>query len=67
MRQSYELSIIYVDDSLIIAMMQVSLDLRCSRISWMLIICFDFIPCCLLEVTHRVMIGYNLRCSRVIE
>ena len=29
--------------------------------------CFDFIPCCLLEVAHRVMIGYNLRYSKVIE
>ena len=33
MKQSYGLSIIYVDDSLIIAMMQVFLDLRCLRIS----------------------------------
>ena len=37
------------------------------RISWMLIMYFDFIPCYLLEVTHRVMIGYNLKCSKVIE
>ena len=56
-----------VDDSLIIAMMQVSLDLRCSRISWMLILYFDFIPCYLLEVTHRVMIGYNVSYSKAIE
>ena len=33
----------------------------------MLILYFDFTPCCLLEVTHRVMIGYNLRHSKVIE
>ena len=59
--------LLYVDDCLIIAMVQVSLNLRCSRISWMLILCFDFIPCCLLKVTHRVMIGYGLRCSKVIE
>ena len=66
MRQSYGY-LLYVDDCLIIAMVQVSLNLRCSRISWMLILCFDFIPCCLLEVTHRVMIGHGLRCSKVIE
>ena len=56
-----------VDDSLIIAMVQVSLDLRCSRIPWMLILYFEFIPCYLLEVTHRVMIGSNLSYSKVIE
>ena len=67
MRQSYGLSIIYVDDGLIIAMVQVSLDLRCSRISWMLILYFHFIPYCLSEVTHKVMIGYGLRCLKVIE
>ena len=39
-----------VDDSLIITMVQVSLDLRCSRISWMLILYFDFIHCCLPEI-----------------
>ena len=33
----------------------------------MLILYLDFIPCCLSEVAHRVMIGYNLRCSKVIE
>ena len=33
----------------------------------MLILYFDFIPCCLPEVTNRVMIGCNLRCSKVIE
>ena len=33
----------------------------------MLILYFDFIPCYLLEVTYRVMIGYNLRYSKVIE
>ena len=32
----------------------------------MLIMCFDFIPCCLSEVAHRVMIGYSLRCLKVI-
>ena len=56
-----------VDDSLNIAIMQVSLDLRCSRISWILILCFDFIPCYLSEVAHRVIFGYNLRYSKVIE
>ena len=59
--------LLYVDDYLIIAMVQVSLDLRYSRISWILIMYLDFLPCCLLEVTHRVMIEYNLRCSKVIE
>ena len=57
----------HVDDCLIITMMQVSLDLKCSKISWMLILCFDFNPCYLFEVTHRVIIMYNLRCSKVIE
>ena len=46
-----------VDDCLIVAMVQVSLDLRCSRI--MLILCFDFIPSCLSKVAHRVMIILN--------
>ena len=50
--------LLYVDDSLIIAIMQVSLILRCLRISWILIIYIDFIPCCLSEVTHRVMIDW---------
>ena len=59
--------LLFVDDSLIIAMVQVSLDLRSSRISWMLIPCFDFISCCLLEISHRVMIRHNLRYSKVIE
>ena len=59
--------LLYVDDCLIIAMVQVSLYLRCSRISWMLIMYFEFIPCYLSEVAHRVMIGYNLRYSKVIE
>ena len=59
--------LLYVDDSLIIEMVQVSLDLRCSRISWMLILYFDFIPCCLSKVAHRVMIGYSLRCLKEIE
>ena len=56
-----------VDDSLNIAIMQVSLDLRCSRISCILILWFDFIPCYLSEVAHRVMIGYSLRYSKVIK
>ena len=33
----------------------------------MLILYFDYIPCFLLDVAHMVMIGYNLRCSKVIE
>ena len=56
----------HVDDSLIIAMVQVSLDLRYSRLSWMLILCFDFIHCCLSVVAHTV-IRYNLRCLKVVE
>ena len=59
--------LLYLDDSLIIAMVQVSLDLMCSRISWILIMYLNFIPYYLLEIAHRVMIGYNLRCSKVIE
>ena len=59
--------LLYVDDNLVKAMVQVSLDLRCSRISWMLIMYFDLIPCFLSEVTHRVMIGYNMWYSKVIE
>ena len=59
--------LLYVDDSLIITMMQVSLDLRYSSISWMLIMYFDFIPCFLPKFAHRVIIGYNLRYSKVIE
>ena len=59
--------LLYVDDCLILAMMQVSLDLRCSMISWMLILYLDFIPYYLSEVSHRVMIVYSLRCSKVIE
>ena len=43
-------NLLYVDESLIIAMMQVFLGLRYSRISWMLILYFDFIPYCLSEV-----------------
>ena len=57
--------LLHVDDSLIIVMVQVSLDLRCSRLSWMLIMCFDFIPYCLLEIAHRVMIGYRLSEQRI--
>ena len=59
--------LLYVDDCLIIAMVQVSLDLRCSRISWMLIMYFDFIPCYIFKVAHKVIIGYRLWCSKVIE
>ena len=59
--------LLYEDDCLIIAMVQVSLNLRYSRISWMLIFYIDFIPYYLSEVTHRVMIGYSLGCSKVIE
>ena len=59
--------LLYVDDSLIIAMVQVSLDLTYSRISWILILYFDFIPCFLSKVAHRVMIEYSLRCLKVIE
>ena len=56
-----------VDDSLIISMVQVSLDLGCLKISWMLILYLDFILCCLPKVAHGVMIGYSLRCLKVIE
>ena len=56
-----------VDDCLNIAMVQVFLDLRCSRISWMLTLYFDLDPCCLLEVAHWMIVGYNLRYSKVIE
>ena len=60
--------LLYVYDCLIIAMMQVALDLRCSRIPWMLLIMyFDFIPCCLFKVAHKVIIRYSLRSSKVIE
>ena len=51
--------VLYVDDCLIIVMVQVSLDLRYLRITWMLILYFDFIPSCLSEVAHRVMIKYK--------
>ena len=50
-----------INDSLIIEMVQVSLDLRWSRICWMLIMYFDFDPCCLSEVAHSMMIRYSLR------
>ena len=56
-----------VYDCLIIAMMQISLNLRCSRISWMLILYFDFDPCCLVEVALWMIVGYNLRYLKVIE
>ena len=59
--------LLYIDNCLIIAMMQISLDLRYLRISWMLILYLNFIPCCLLEVAHKVMVKYNLGCSKVIE
>ena len=59
--------LLYVVDCLIISMVQVSLDLRCSKISWMMIMYFDFIHCCLSKVAHRVMIGYNLRYLKLIE
>ena len=59
--------LLYVDDCLIIAMVQVFLDLRRSRISWILILYFDFIPCYIFKVAHRVIIEYSLRCSKVIE
>ena len=59
--------LLYVDDCLIRGMMQVFLDLRCSRIYWMMIMHLDFIICYLSKVAHRVMIKYNLRCSKVIE
>ena len=58
--------LLYVDDCLIITMVQVSLVLRYSRVSWMLILYLDFFPCCLSKVSHRVMIG-SLRCLKVIE
>ena len=58
---------LYVDDCLIIAIVQVYLDLRYSRISWMLILYLGFIPCYLSEVAHRVMIRYSSTCSKVIE
>ena len=50
-----------VDDYLIIAMMHVSLDLRCSRKSWMLIMYFDLDPCCLLKVALWLIVRYSLR------
>ena len=48
--------LLHIDDSLIIAMVQVSLDLRYLRLSSMLILCFGFIPYCLLEVAHWVQL-----------
>ena len=59
--------LLFIDNCLIIAMVLVSLDLRCSRISWILITYLDFISCCLTKVAHIVIIEYNLRCSKVIE
>ena len=58
--------LLYVDDCPIIAMVQVSLDLRCLRISWMLILYLDFTSYCLSEIAHRVMIRYNLRYLTII-
>ena len=63
MRPSY----LNVDDSIAIAMVQVLLFLRCLRISCMLILCFDLIHFYLSKVAHKVMIGYSLRCSKVVE
>ena len=59
--------LLYVDDCLIIAMVQVSLDLRCSMISWMLILYFDFIPYFFSKFARGVMIEHNLRCLKVIK
>ena len=59
--------LLHVDDNLIIAMMQVFLDLRSSKISWMLILYFNLDPCCLFEVILWVMVGYSSRYSKVIE
>ena len=59
--------LLYVDGCLIVAMVQVSFDMRYSRISWTLNLYFDFIPCYFFEVSHRVIIGYSLRCSKAIE
>ena len=42
-----------VNNSLIIAIVKVSLNFRCSRISWILILYFDFISYCL----SRLLIG----------
>ena len=48
-------------------LLHVSLDLRCSRISWMLILYFDLDPYFLFEVALWVIVEYNLRYSKVIE
>ena len=56
-----------VDDSLIIAMVQLSLDLRCSRLSWMLILYFNLDSCYLFQVTLWVMVRYSLRYLKEIE
>ena len=58
--------LLYANDSLVITMVKVSLDLRCSRISWMLILYVDFISCCFPEVVPMEMIRYSLRYSKVI-
>ena len=55
-----------VDDCLIKAIVHVSLKLRCSRMSWMLIMYFDLDPCCLFEVAFWLIIRYNLRYLKVI-
>ena len=56
-----------VDDCLIIVMVPVSLNLRCLRISWMLILYFVLDPCRLLEVALWMIVEYSLRCSKVIK
>ena len=63
------LRIIYsnINDSHIITMVQLFLDLRCSRVSWVLILYFDFDSCCLREVARRMIIEYNLTNLKVIE
>ena len=42
--------LLHVDDNLIIAMVLVFLDLRTSKIYWMVILYFNLDPCCLFEV-----------------
>ena len=59
--------LLHLDDSLNIEMVQVSLDLKYLRLPWILILFFNFIPCCLSKVIYRVMTRYILRCSKVVE
>ena len=59
--------VLHVDDSLIIAMVQISLDLRCSRISWMLILYFHLDPCCPFEVALWMMVRYSLSYLKIID